>query len=977
MRNFILTEYFLSEVFLNSNFSSVFQSNAGYVEDMFQRFSQDSASVSSEWRAYFEGFNEGFGAASTLLENTEEVLKALKATASLNVAKTADPQFVQQISAGTATDAQQRAEFVAFEISCAELVQSYKSFGHLAASLDPLGKPRPAFAGLNLEAHSLNVEQLSRSTKAGILVGLPGTLSLEDLINHLKSVYCGSVGIEVEHIQSEEERRWLHQQTSMLKVTPSSQTQKSIFLELAKADALEKTIANKFIGKKRFSIEGADAQIPALESYMQACQNAGTEEFTLAMAHRGRLNTLVHCAGKPMEILFAEFEGYPHPGIPGDWDVKYHSGWESERPLREGKNARVSLCFNPSHLEFVDAVVLGETRAKQVAYHKGDKNKVVPICMHGDAAFAGQGVVYESMQMMKLRAYDVGGCLHLVANNQVGFTTNPLDSRSTTYCTDIGKALDVPVFHVNADDLQGLHNVMLLAAEYRHKFGKDFCVDMVCFRRQGHNETDEPRFTQPVLYKAVDAKPAPYETYKEFMIKTGAPFTTEEMKTWYDDLRTAMTAVFDKVKTEHTPITTMPLARLRSALTSSGLPEMLASCGTKCDLASIKSVGEHLAKVPAGFKPHPKLSKIILGERSEMLAGNKPIDWGFGELLSYGTLLKQGFGVRLIGQDARRGTFSHRHVFLVDSENAQVHSGLLDLAQGDARFEVYDSFLSETAAMGFEYGYSAQHPQSLTIWEGQFGDFSNGAQVIIDQFIASGETKWNQQNGLVLLLPHGYEGQGPEHSSGRLERFLQLCAQGNMQVCYLTKVSQLFHAMRRQVMRDFRKPLVIMSPKSFLRSPRASCSFDELSQGQFEEVLDDSRKLEKTAVTKLILCSGKIGIDLLDSFEKLENTKECGKLAVLRLEQIYPLHQEKLVKLMTQYRNVKEIVWCQEEPENMGAWSHLAPKLAKLAADKKWKLSYVGRSERASPAVGLEKQHVIEQGKILDHAKAGSGDLRV
>ena len=948
---------------------------------MFQRFSQDPQSVSSDWRAYFEGFQEGFGSAAALFENTEEALNTLRTTASLGMAKTVDPQFVQPMTTGTAGDAQSRAEFVAFEIACAELVQSYKSFGHLAASLDPLGKPRPAVTGLSLESFGLGSDQLARTTKAGILVGLPGTLSLEDLINHLKSTYCGSVGIEVEHIQADDERRWLHQQIAQLKVAPSAEVQKAIFLELAKADALEKTIATKFIGKKRFSIEGADAQIPALESYMEACQALGSEEFTLAMAHRGRLNTLVHCAGKPLEILFAEFEGYPNNSMPGDWDVKYHSGWEALRPLRSGKEARVSLSFNPSHLEFVDAVVLGEARAKQVAYYKGDKSKVVPICLHGDAAFAGQGVVYESMQMMKLRAYEVGGCLHLVANNQVGFTTNPMDSRSTTYCTDIGKALDVPVFHVNADDLHAVHNVMLLAALYRQKFAKDFCVDLVCFRRQGHNETDEPRFTQPVLYKAVDAKPAPYETFREFLLKTGAPFSAEEMKSWCDAFKTQMTVVFDKVKAEHTAITPMPHQRWLAALKTGTLAHMLSPCKTQAALADLKTVGENLVKIPDGFKPHVKLAKIILGERAEMLAGNKNIDWGFGELLSYGTLLNEGFGVRLIGQDARRGTFSHRHVFLVDSENAQVHSGLLALSQGDSRFEVYDSFLSETAAMGFEYGYAVQNPRSLTIWEGQFGDFANGAQVIIDQFLASGETKWNQQNGLVLLLPHGYEGQGPEHSSGRLERFLQLCAQGNMQVCYLTKASQLFHAMRRQVLREFRKPLVIMSPKSFLRSPRASCTFDDLTQGSFEEFLEDPRfggkGADKAQVQKLVLCSGKIGIDLLDLLDKADAPKDSLKTAIVRVEQIYPLHTEKLQKLLASFKSVKEMVWCQEEPENMGAWSHLAPKLSKLAAERKWKFSYVGRSDRASPAVGLEKNHHVEQGKILDHILKGSGDLLV
>ena len=998
---------------MSPSFSKIFQSNSGYVEEMFARFSANAASVSPEWRSYFEGFDEGFQSAASLIGNTESALHEMKAIAlSLQeIQQSAQPggaQVAKEKSSGIApsgtpsgtssgtssgpSSASSVASLadsdVAFEFACAQLVQTYRYRGHLAAHINPLQIPRSHSHYVSLNSLGFSDADQSRTTRAGQLLGISQILTLQELHAELTKKFCGTVGSEFEHIDNPEERTWLYEASAKLTAQPSAQSKRAIYEELVKADALEKTIATKFIGKKRFSIEGADAQIPALESYFDAMCEHGAEEFCVAMAHRGRLNMLVHNAGKPLEVLFSEFEGYPSTKLRGDWDVKYHSGWEAQRTSRSGKPMRVAISFNPSHLEFVDAVVMGETRAKQTAYYGGDKSKVVPVCFHGDAAFAGQGVVYETIQMMSLDGFGVGGCLHIIANNQVGFTTNPSDSRSTQYSSDLGRAFSVPIFHVNADDLNSLHNLMELCAAYRVKFKKDVIVNLLCFRRHGHNETDEPRFTQPLLYKIIDAKKPPYETYMAQLVAEGGSFQETDLKEFYAQTRLAMNAVYDNVKDNHTQIVPLERQRHMAKLKLVHETEILEACITAASLENLKKAGTALTEVPPEFHVHPKLQRIIMNERNEMLQGNKNIDWGFGELLAYGTLLQEGFSVRLTGQDARRGTFSHRHGTLVDSETAQFYSPLSKLLVGrndNVRFEIFDSFLSETAAMGFEYGHSVQQAKTLTIWEGQFGDFANGAQVIIDQFLASGETKWSQSNGLVLLLPHGFEGQGPEHSSARLERFLQLCAQGNMQVCYFTNVAQLFHALRRQVLRDFRKPLVVMTPKSFLRNPLASTTFEELAKGSLQEILDDARfaKGSKAKLQKIVLCSGKVGLDLMDAATQETHAAKGKNTAILRVEQLYPLHTAKLQNILQNHlKNTSaeaEVVWCQEEPANMGAYSYIAPKLQALLQRCNFNggLTYVGRSERASPAVGLEKAHAIEQEKIVSHVFQGKGCLEV
>lgn len=938
---------------MTENFSTIFQANAAFVEEMFLKYRENPMSVSEGWRAYFEGFHEGFETAVRLKPEEHHMNgnghgHALSHTAEIEMS----------------------ADQALFELRCASLVQAFCTFGHLQANLNPLGIEPSAHPALALETYGFGANDLNRTTAAGSRFGL-SPCSLGHLLAQLTQKFCSTVGIEFEHIADVSEKNFLYASLAKLDETIDPETRLALYQELAKADALEKTIATKFIGKKRFSIEGADAQIPALETIFQVGAQLGVKEFPVAMAHRGRLNILVNSIHKPIEQLFAEFEGYPHDNLLGDGDVKYHGGFETSRSTRDGNEIRVSLSFNPSHLEFVDSIVMGEARAKQMLYHNGDVKAVLPVVLHGDAAFAGQGVVYEILQMMRLDGYSVGGTVHIIANNQVGFTTNPNDGRSGLTVADVGKTVQSPIFHVNADDIERIHGIMKIATEYRQRFGKDVIVEIVCFRRHGHNETDEPRFTQPTLYKKVDAKASPYESYALYLSQQGLDdrFAADALQSFYSSCKSDMNAAYDRVKKDHIKLeNNAPHRGFEQLRRHVPATEMLETFKSNVSVNTLKQLGRKLVEIPEGFTPNAKLARIILGERKDMVEEKKRIDWGMGELLAYATLLNDGYSVRLAGQDARRGTFSHRHGTLTDAETAKHFTSLKNCAEKGAQVEIWDSLLSETAAMGFEYGYATQHNKALVIWEAQFGDFGNGAQVIIDQFIVSGESKWSQTQGLVLLLPHGYEGQGPEHSSARLERFLQMAAQANIQVCYFTNAKQLFHALRRQVLRDFRKPLIVMTPKSFLRNPRASTSFEELSTSHFEEVLLDPRpELASEKVNRIVLCTGKIAHDLLDSADKDENKSGSKTTAIVRIEQLHPFPQEQLSAALKSYPKAKHVFWCQEEPRNMGAATYIMPKIQEILATShpKVKVDYVGRSERASPAVGLEKLHLKEQEKVI------------
>jgi 2-oxoglutarate dehydrogenase E1 component len=938
-------------------FNDIFQSNAGYVEDMYARYNQSPSLVTPEWRAYFAGFKGGFAACM------ETIVSTGVAATGYPRASTGAGESQTQSAAGSPG--------LNTEVAVYQVTRAYQEYGHLKAKIDPLSETSPKTPPMLVPAnYGLNSSDYAAMTAVGIHFGW-APMTVGEYLNQLDALYCGPVGIETEHVVSEKERAWLESRMSRILTKPDAKTRAAMCTELGRADAFEKTIATKYLGQKRFSIEGADAQIAALESLIDHAATLGVREFCMAMAHRGRLNVLINVAQKPMKKLFAEFDGRKSPDSFGDGDVKYHCGWETDRKTRNGASVRVSLAFNPSHLEFVDAVVMGESRAIQDERHGGDRSKVMPILMHGDAAFAGQGVVYESMQMVTIPGHQVGGCIHLIANNQVGFTTNPSDSRSSLYCSDIGKAFGAPIFHVNAEALDELHQVMCLAAEYRQTFGRDVIIDLVCFRRHGHNEADEPGFTQPAMYRIIKNKPAPFEAYlKKLTQEDPATFSETTLMNAYQDLRTEMTAIFDDSQKDPEMIDVFPPSRRRAGYIHAGVDSILTAVSTGVDKETLVKLGERALEVPAGFAPNAKLERIVLGERKEMLAEQKPADWGMGEFLCYASLLNEGHSVRICGQDAGRGTFSHRHAVLVDSNTEARWLGLSQVAQKNAKIEIIDSLLSETAAMGYEYGYATRNLDTLTIWEGQFGDFANGAQVIVDQFLVSGESKWGQMQGLVLFLPHGYEGQGPEHSSGRLERFMQLAAEANMQICCLTKSSQLFHVLRRQVKRDFRKPLIIMTPKSFLRSAKAAVNLDKFTTGGFEEVLADERELNPNIVERIVLCSGKVALDAFAHAESADNAQRigAGKTAIIRLEQVYPLHVEKLKAAVAAYPKAKQIFWAQEEPQNMGAYFTLQEELSEVARGLKFKngIRYIGRSKRASPAVGSPKVHAKEFAALMD-----------
>lgn len=925
----------------HKSFDSIYQLNSAYVEDMFSKYQSNPDSVSAEWRSYFSGFFDGCK------------------------------------HGGSQTSAS--AQSISFEFAVAKLVLAYKHFGHLKAKLNPLlpEDPEAHVSTPELEelfnpsSYSLKKDDLSRQTSAGSLCGLSGSCSVEELIQILNSIFCSTVGVEFEHVSNVTEREWLYSEFfNLQKESVSLQTQKQIYSELAEADALEKTIATKYIGKKRFSIEGADAQVVAAQSYMDELAQLGTQEFRIGIAHRGRLNFLVNVIGKPLEQLFADFEGNTDENFVGDGDVKYHNGYESKRKTRSGAEVLVGLAFNPSHLEYVDPVVLGETRALQKLYHNSDTSKVAPLLFHGDSAIAGQGVVYETAQMMSLRGYNIGGAVHVVANNQIGFTTNPFDARSATYCTNIAYVTGSPVLHVNSDDLLAVHKIMQLAARYRAQFKKDFYVDLVCFRRFGHNEGDEPSFTQPVLYKYIKEKPSPYETFASYLTSHNF-FTEDDLKNIYQSYRDHMNAAYDTVKNEKTKIVQFRSERSQAKLKVAYEKDILTPTDTKVSVEKLNQVAERFLAYPQDFKINPKIERLVIQERRAMIAGEKPLDWGTAESLAYASLLDEGYCIRLTGEDTQRGTFSHRHAVIIDTENQKEFCLFSNVNESkNVTVEVINTLLSEEATMGYEYGYATSALNTLVLWEGQFGDFVNGAQVYIDQFLAAGETKWRLQQGLVLLLPHGFEGQGSEHSSGRLERFLQLCAQGNMQVCYFTHANQIFHALRRQLKRDFRKPLVIMTPKSFLRSPRAATTLESLSNSQFEEVFDDTRITNKQSVERVLFCSGKIALDLFAALETDEYKQLDQTVAIIRVEQLYPLHTDKINQIMSQYKKAKVFAWVQEEPKNMGAYSFLREDLSNIvqSIDAKNKLQYFGRSARATPAVGFEKKHLDEQAKIISAA---------
>lgn len=896
--------------------------NRDLLDSQYSRWQDNPSSVDPSWQAFFSGVEfAGNGIAS-------------KPVASLNV------------------DARLQSAAV-------RLITAYRDLGHLAAHINPLqtaaehaAEPLPWH--ISEARFKLTAADLDATIDASMYFGMDGPQKLNDLITALKETYCRTVGVEYMHIQDIKPRTWLagKMEPTRNRYTPSRSTRLRTLMTVHWAELFEKYLHTKFIGQKRFSLEGGETLIPVLDAIVNRGPAMGVKEFVIGMAHRGRLNVLANILQKPFAEIFNEFQdNYLPDAVDGDGDVKYHMGFSADVSTPEG-SVHVSLAPNPSHLEAVNPVVEGRVRAKQRLHGDSERTRGVPILIHGDAAFAGQGMVMETLNLANLHGYRTGGTIHVITNNQIGFTTNPRDARSTQYCSDIAKFIQAPVFHVNAEDVDACVHLAELALEYRQEFKSDVVIDMVCFRKYGHNETDEPSYTQPLEYKRIRDKQSVSAVYTEQLVREGS-ISQEEATAVDAEFRSRLDSALEDVKTGPPRKKGMkgfaagPWVSLTKSYSHSPIE-------TGASYETLLQVGEQIANVPEGFTLHPKL-KDILGARRDAVKAKKPVDWGTGEALAYGSLLLEGHPVRLSGQDCRRGTFSHRHAMVYDYETGEPYCPLDRFSPRAAAFDVFDSTLSEAAVLGFEYGYSLDDPATLVMWEAQFGDFVNGAQVIIDQFIASGESKWNRSSGLVMLLPHGYEGQGPEHSSARLERFLQLCAEENMQVCNFTTPASLFHALRRQVKRQFRKPLIVMTPKSLLRHPQAVSPVEDFMSGSFREVLPDTTANPAT-VTRLIFCSGKVYYDLL--------TKKPADTAIVRMEQLYPWPEQQLKGVIDQYRNVKQTLWVQEESHNNGGWFFVEPRMRAMGIN----VFCVSRDDSASPATGSHLIHNHEQTKLVEKA---------
>jgi 2-oxoglutarate dehydrogenase E1 component len=827
------------------------------------------------------------------------------------------------------------------------LIYRYRSIGHLLACTDPLSPcmlehPLLTLSNFGLDQSDLDVFFTSRRY-------LKPRATLREILTSLRETYCREIGVEFMHIQDPLERQWLIDRMEPCRNRPVVSTDDRLLLleKLHEAALFESFLQRRFPGQKRFSLEGGEILIPVLDAIVRSCPRSGINDIVLGMAHRGRLNVLAHILGKPYENIFAEFRDAMMVGFVGDGDVKYHKGYSSERMLPDG-SVHLTMAANPSHLEAVNPVVEGKCRARQDHYGSDCSRKVLPLLIHGDSAFAGQGSIMETLNMSRLEGYRTGGTLHIVFNNQIGFTTSPRDARSTLYATDVAKMLACPVFHVQGESPEAALHAVQLALEYRQEYGRDVVVELICYRRHGHNEGDEPAFTQPLMYRQIDPRPAVNRIYSYMLHEDGIEaITLEKIER---DIVKRLEECFEKPPHEKS----IGYHDAWSSVSREYQTDVVASCVTAEKLLLLS---RQLAELPPGFSPHSKLHALVQ-KRFESVLKNTGIDWGNAETLAYAALLDEGVPVRISGQDSRRGTFSHRHCVLHDINDDSTYMPLASVARGGAAFQAWDSPLSEFGVLGFEYGYSLESPLGLTIWEAQFGDFANGAQVVIDQFIASGETKWNRASGLVLLLPHGYEGQGAEHSSARIERFLQLCAANNMVVANPTTPAQMFHLLRRQAKLPFRKPLIVFTPKSLLRHPSCVSSVDALCTGVFHEVISDVT--DHGNVRHVLICSGKIYYDLKDELDR------CGRTdtALIRLEQLYPFRDDLLSKDLSRFSGEISYVWVQEEPENMGAWQHLRPMLTELCGS----IRFLGRPADSCPAVGSHHLHQQQQTEIVTRA---------
>lgn len=954
--------------------------NAEYIAHLYSQYLKNKANVDSSWQDFFQGLNdteiallaELNGASWTPKENKKsnnhfdymgvgaQITEQMPVPAAVNDAgkgksAAADPKAVQHAALDS--------------IRALQLIRAYRSRGHLLANLDPLGlKEIEEHPELNPAFYGFTAEDYNRPIFINGVLGLT-TATIPQIIDALRQIYCGTIGVEYLHLSDPTEVKWLQDRIEVPrnKTDFTTEGKRAIYQRLVAAEAFEQFLHKKYPGTKRFGVDGGEALIPSIEQIMKRGSQLGLKEVVVGMAHRGRLNVLANVMGKPFTAIFAEFQGQSSTpnDVQGSGDVKYHLGTSSDRDF-DGNTVHLSLTANPSHLEFVNPVVIGKVRAKQVQRKDVENDQVLPLLLHGDAAFAGQGIIPETLMISELPGYRVGGTIHIVINNQIGFTTTPKFGRSGPYSTDVAKMLSAPIFHVNGDDPEAVVHVSRIAMEFRQEFKKDVVIDMFCYRRYGHNEGDEPAFTQPLMYKKIATQESTRAMYGRQLISEGV-ISEADAKSTLDEFYTYLDDAFEATKS-FKPNSADMLGGAWEGLQTA--PDGARRGKTGVGVDELRSIGKIITNVPSGFDINKKLQRV-LDAKNQMLDTGEGFDWATGEALAFGTLLNDGFAVRLSGQDVGRGTFSHRHAIWYDQSTAEKHIALQHVKADQPRFEVHDSPLSEMAVLGFEYGYTLADPKTLVLWEAQFGDFVNGAQVMIDQFICSGESKWLRMSGLVMLLPHGYEGQGPEHSSARPERFLQLCAEDNWQIANCTTPANYFHILRRQMMREFRKPLVMMTPKSLLRHKLAVSPIEDFSKDStFHRVLWDTDRdtlAKPEKIKRVVLCTGKVYYDLLQE----RRDRKINDVMIIRVEQLYPFPHEALEAELAPYKNA-EIVWCQEEPKNQGYWSFIDPyieeTLIKMKHKPNTRARYVGRIAAAAPATGLMKRHTEQQAKLLDEA---------
>ncbi len=913
--------------FLNTAHTSFFS-------ELYEKYLQNPDSVEPSWRAFFQGFD--FGTESSL--DALDISSDDRVTSVINGHEIEMPESLQK------------------EFQVIRLIDGYRSRGHLFTKTNPVRERRQYVPSLEIENFGLTPSDLDTVFNAGDIIGI-GPSTLKAIISHLTRIYCDAIGVEYMYIRKPERVKWIQDWININDNHPefNADRKKHILKKLNQAVSFEGFLHTKYVGQKRFSLEGNESLIPGLDAIVERAAEMGVKQFVMGMAHRGRLNVLTNIFGKSAKDIFSEFDGKDYEQEIFDGDVKYHLGWTSDRMSDNGNKIKMNIAPNPSHLETVGAVVEGIARAKQDAHFSEDFSKVLPIVVHGDAAIAGQGLVYEVVQMANLDGYKTGGTIHIVVNNQIGFTTNYLDARSSTYCTDVAKVTLSPVLHVNADDAEAVVHASLFALEYRMRFERDVFIDLLGYRKYGHNEGDEPRFTQPKLYKAISKHKNPRDIYAEKLISEGViddGYVSELEKQYKEALEEKLEDSRKEDKTVITPF----MADEWKGFSSVREWEMMDAVDTKFDKKKLTAIAKAITELPEGKKFLRKVEKLVR-DRKKMFFETDKLDWAMGELLAYGTLLEEGFGVRMSGQDVERGTFSHRHAVMKVEESEEEVLLLNHLSEEQGKFQIYNSLLSEYGVVGFDYGYAMASPNTLTIWEAQFGDFSNGAQIMIDQYISAAEDKWKLQNGLVMLLPHGYEGQGAEHSSARMERYLQLCAKDNMYIADVTTPAQMYHIIRRQMKANFRKPLIIFTPKSLLRHPKAVSSVDELANGGFKEVIDDETA-DKKKVKSLVFCTGKFYYDLLAAREE----QKRDDVALVRVEQLFPLPEKQMKEITAKYTNADDVVWAQEEPRNMGAWSHVMMHYTEAHSFR-----VASRRFYAAPAAGSSVRSKARHQQVIDY----------